>query len=317
LDVAAYSAFGLVVSSNVPLPGLPEVVGKRPDCVLEVRPGPIKERSIGRRHALRLPNGAISLIIGRCGSGFLVRFPGLAVFVISRDGQKVRCAPRRGTRSRVVAHLFLAQVLPLALSQRGRLVLHASAVATQHGAVAFLGAAGQGKSTLSASFVRRSFPLLADDGLLLVEDGTMLAGVPSYPEIRLWPDVLAVLGDRGLEVHDVAHRTGKKRLTIDRGPWMFSREPVPVRRLYVLGRAPAAARARAVTITALTPREAFIELVKHTYRLDLDDHTRLRDEFDSISRIAARPSLVYRLAFRRDLSRLPLVQAAILEHCGS
>lgn len=314
--MAAYSAFGLIVSSNVPLPGLPEVVGRHPDCVLEVRPGPIRERSIGRRHALRLPSGAISLIIGRCGSGFLVRFPGLAIFLISRDGQKVRCAPRQGTRSRVVAHLFLAQVLPLALSQRGRLVLHASAVATQHGAVAFLGAAGQGKSTLSASFVRRSFPLLTDDGLLLVEDGTMLAGVPSYPEIRLWPDVLAVLGDSGLETHDVAHRTGKKRLTIDRGPWMFSREPVPVRRMYVLGRAKPA-RSRAVTITALTPREAFIELVKHTYRLDLDDHTRLRDEFDSIGRIAARPSLIYRLAFRRDLSRLPVVQAAILEHCGS
>ena len=65
----------------------------------------------------------------------------------------------------------------------------------------------------------------------------------------------------------------------------------------------------------IAPRDAFIELVKHTYRLDLDDRTRLRDEFDSIGRIAARPSLVYRLAFRRDLSRLPAVQAAILEHC--
>jgi hypothetical protein len=317
LDVIAYSAFGLVVSSNVPLPGLPEVAGRRPDCALELRRGPIGERSIGRRHALRLPNGTISLTIGRCRSGFLVRFPGLAVFLVSRDGQKVSCAPRRGTQPRIVAHLFLAQVLPLALSQRGRLVLHASAVATQHGAVAFLGAAGQGKSTLSASFVRRSFPLLTDDGLLLVEDGTMLAGVPSYPEIRLWPDALAVLGDSGLEVHDVAYRAGKKRITVDRGPWIFSREPVPVRRLYVLGRAKQTARARAVSITALTPREAFIELVKHTYRLDLDDHTRLRDEFDSIGRIAVRPSLMYRLAFRRDLSRLPVVQAAILEHCGS
>jgi len=259
------------------------VAGGSPDCVLELRHGPIRERSTGRRRALRLPNGTISMTIGRCRSGFLVRFPGLAVFLVSRDGQRVSCARRRGTRPTIVSHLFLAQVLPRALSQRGRLVLHASAVATEHGAVAFLGAAGQGKSTLSASFVGRSFPLLTDDGLLL----------------------------------DVAHRTGKKRLTVDRGPWMFSRQPVPVRRMYVLGRAKATAHSRAVTITALTPREAFIELVKHTYRLDLDDRIRLRDEFDSISRIAARPSLIYRLAFRRDLSRLPAVQAAILEHCGS
>jgi hypothetical protein len=116
-------------------------------------------------------------------------------------------------------------------------------------------------------------------------------------------------------VHQVAPQGGKQQLSVGGGPWPFSREPVPVRRMYVLGHPEPTARPCAVSITALAPREAFIELVKHTYRLDLDDRTRLRDEFDSIGRVAARPSLVYRLAFRRDLSRLPAVQAAILEHC--
>ena len=92
---------------------------------------------------------------------------------------------------------------------------------------------------------------------------------------------------------------------------------MPVRRIYVLGRAEPSARSGAATISAVTPREAFIELVKHTYRLDLDDRSRLRDEFDSIGRIAARPALVYRLAVPRDLSELPAVHAVILDHCGS
>src|SRR2546428_8909212 len=179
------------------MPGLPEVAGKPLDCVLERRRGPIRERLIGRRHTLRLPNGTISLTIGRCRSGFLVRFPGRAVFLVSRDGRQVRCAPRRGTRGRLVAHLFLAQVLPLALTQRRRLVLHASAIATPHGAVAFLGAAGQGKSTLSTSLVRRAFPLLPDDRLLLVEDGSTPAGGPSHPQIRPWAHVLAGLRGGG------------------------------------------------------------------------------------------------------------------------
>ena len=315
--VTWYSAFGLVVGSGVPLPGLPEVAGKPPDCVLTLRRGAIRERPTGRRHTLREPDGTVSLTIGRCRSGYLVRFPGLAPFLVSPDGCAVSSSLQPGTSPRTLAHLFLAKVLPLALSLRGRVILHASAVATPHGAIAFLGATGQGKSTLSTSFVRRAFPLLTDDGLLLVDNGTTLAGVPSYPEIRLWPDVLEALGHGGLEVQDVGHCDGKKRLCIGRGPWPFSLEPVPVRRLYVLGGPEPTARPRAVTITPLTPRQAFIELVKHTYRLDLDDRTRLRDEFDSIGRIAARPSLVYRLAFRRDLSRLPAVQAAILEHCAA
>src|SRR5439155_20687491 len=114
---------------------------------------------------------------------------------------------------------------------------------------------------------------------------TTLTGVPSYPEIRLQPDVLAVLGNGGLEVHDVMHRAGKKRLRIDRGSRLFSREPVPVRRLYVLGRAKPTARSGAATISAVTPREAFIELGKHTYRLDLDDRSRFREEVNSIGRL--------------------------------
>lgn len=203
----------------------------------------------------------------------------------------------------------------MALSVRGRLVLHASAVATPHGAIAFLGAAGQGKSTLSASFVRRAFPLVTDDGLLVDDDGKTLAGIPSYPEIRLWPDVLAALEHDGLEVRDVARRAGKKQFRVDGASWPFSRDPVPVRRIFVLRPDEPKGQPRPIRITAFAPREAFVELVKHTYRLDLDDRTRLRDEFEAIGRIAARPSLVYRLDFPRDLSQLPAVQAAILEHC--
>ena len=312
-----YSAFGLVAGSNVPLSGLAEVAGKRADCTFALRRRPIADRPIDRGHTLRRPNGTISLTIARCRSGYLVRFPGVAVYLVSPDGCQISGARLRRTQPQTVAHLFLTHVLPLALSLRGRLVLHASAVATPHGAVAFVGAAGQGKSTLSASFVRRAFPLIADDGLLLHDHGGTLAGVPSYPEMRLWPDVLSALGHDGLEAHDIGHRVGKKRLGVDRVLWPFCRNPVEVRRIYVLAPPEAGAGRGRVRITACAPREAFIELFKHTYRLDLDDRTRLRDELESIGRIAGRPALVYRLAFPRDLSRLPAVQAAILEHCGT
>jgi len=313
--VPAYSAFGLVVRSNISLPGLSEVTGQPGDCTFALRPRASVDRPTGRGHTLRRPNGTISLIIARCRSGYLLRFPGVAVYRVSTDGRKISCARQRRTQPWFVAHLFLTHVLPMALSLCGRLVLHASAVATPHGAVAFLGAAGQGKSTLGASFVRQAFPLITDDGLLLHDRGGTLAGVPSYPEMRLWPDALSALGHDGLEAHDIGPRAGKKRLRVDRGSWPFCRDPVEVRRIYVLAPAEPRAGRCPVTITACGPRDAFIELVKHTYRLDLDDRLRLRGEFEAIGRIAARPALVYRLAFPRDLSRLSAVQAAVLEHC--
>jgi len=313
--VPDYSAFGLVARSNVPLSGLSEVTGKPADCTFAVRRRPIADRPTGRSHTLRRANGTISLIIARSRSGYLVRFPGVAVYLVSPDGRRISCALQRRTQPQTGAHLFLTHLLPMALSLRGRIVLHASAVATPHGAVAFLGEAGQGKSTLSASLVRRAFPLITDDGLLLLDRGGTLAGVPSYPEMRLWPDVLSVLGHDGLEAHDIGQRAGKRRLRVDRGSWPFCRDPVEVRRIYVLAPGETRAGRCPVTITACGPRDAFIELFRHTYRLDLDDRTRLRDELEAIGRIAARPALVYRLSFPRDLSRLPAVQAAILEHC--
>ncbi len=311
----AYRAFGLVVGSSMVLPGMREVAAAAPDCVLALCRDPIRCRTAGPLRRIRLPDGRISLTVGRCGSRYLVRFPRLADFVVSGDGREIDCAPRRGTGARAVAHLFLAQVLPLALSRQGRLVLHASAVVTPWGAIGFLGAAGQGKSTLGASFVNESFPLLADDGLLLAEDGGALAGVPSYPEIRLWPDALAAFAGAG-EARDAEHPPGKKRLLTDGGLWPFSHEQAPLRRLYVLGDLPPGTGSHATTIEALTGREAFLELVKHTYRLDFDDRVRLRSEFEAIGRIVSR-AILYRLAVSRDLSRLPAVRAAILEHLAA
>ena len=53
------------------------------------------------------------------------------------------------------------------LHQRGRMVLHASAVNINDGAVAFMGHNGAGKSTTTFSFMASGYPLVADDILSL------------------------------------------------------------------------------------------------------------------------------------------------------
>ena len=70
---------------------------------------------------------------------------------------------------------------------------------------------------------------------------------------------------------------------------------------------------KSVSIAAVSPRDAFMELVRFTYLIDITDRRRLRDEFGRLSRIAALP-LFYRLTFPRDFSLLPHVHEAILEN---
>jgi serine kinase of HPr protein (carbohydrate metabolism regulator) len=88
--------------------------------------------------------------------------------------------------SATVEHLYLNQVLPLALSRQGKLVLHGSAVDIGGQGVAFLGESGRGKSTLAASFATEGTRFLTDDGLLLEWVGECCMIIPSHPSIRLW-----------------------------------------------------------------------------------------------------------------------------------
>lgn len=314
--MTTYRAFGLVVASAVPLPGVPEASGAAPDLVLERREHPVSRNRPGSSRRVRLPDGRTAFTVARCDGGELIRFGQLADFLVSTDGREIRCAISRRGSARMLAHLFLAQVIPLALSRQGRLVLHASAVATPGGAVVFMGAAGSGKSTLGASFAGEAYPLLADDGLLLTEDRGTLAGVPSYPEIRLWPDACAALSAGGGAPGEAWHLSGKTCWPAGGIRWPFASTPVPVRRFYVLGRPAAAAGGGTVTIEPLTGRETFLQFVSHSFRLDVDDRRRLRSEFETIGRIAS-TCVVHRLVFPREWSRLASVRSAILEHLAA
>jgi ABC-type multidrug transport system fused ATPase/permease subunit len=98
-------------------------------------------------HHWLLPDGTLWLQFYRTPAGYLLRFTDLAEFEISADGQTIACWPSAEISDGTIQHLYLNQVLPLALSQQGKLVFHASAVQIGAGAVAFMGPSGRGKST--------------------------------------------------------------------------------------------------------------------------------------------------------------------------
>jgi hypothetical protein len=308
--------YELVLESNVPLPELAYANGKEPECAFRLIP--VQEPALASGHWFhqwrrRLPTGEIWLSCARRGADYLLRFPALADFLVSADGKDIRCYPVPDTPVETIRHLVLDQVIPLVLSLRGRLLLHASAVVTPKGAIAFLGATGQGKSTLTGSFVKHGFSLLTDDGLLLKEEEGQLFGIPSYPGLRLWPDVISSLFGQEPVLSQVAHYTEKRRLRPDNDRLHFSAEPAPLERLYVVAPYEEGEDMRAITIAPLSPRDAFIELAKHVCRLDITDRERLGEEFEFLGRVAASFPL-HRLAFPRDLLLLSAVQERVLEH---
>jgi hypothetical protein len=311
-----YQLCDLILESNLHLRELTAVVDGRPSdfSFHLLRPFESHPEPTHWFHHWRLSDEDDAwLSFAKLDNNYLLRFPEIADFLVSADGNAVRCYPESNIPLETIRHLLVDQVLPLLLSQLGRVVLHASAVVLPAGAVAFLGKTGLGKSTLTAYLCEQGFPLVTDDCLLLEEQGTQLIAIPSYAGIRLWPDTLSVLFEREPELFPVAHYTEKKRVLMGETRLPYCTDPVPLLRAYILTDPMELDGAQEIRITAVTPREALMELVKQTYLLDISDRQKLRVRFQSLARLAGLP-LFHRLGFPRDLSLLPDVREAILAH---
>ena len=253
--------------------------------------------------AVDLPDGARAFEIRRLGAGYLVRFPGLADFTIGADGA-LACAPAPGVSQATCDHLRDHQLAPLLASRRGALVLHASAVAAPAGALAFLGPAGRGKSTLAASFARAGLPFLSDDALALDEAGGRWRARPGPASLRLWADSRAALA-RDRAAAPALEFTDKTRLLAD-AALAHCDAPQPLAAAFVLEEP-----APRVTIAPLPPREALLALLAHAFLLDHEDGEAVRAQFDAASRLVDAVPM-YRLAASRDYAALPATRAAIL-----
>lgn len=248
---------------------------------------------------------------GPCG--YLFRFHGLADFWLLTDGSSIECNIPFDVPAHTIEHLLLDQVLPRILSHHGRTVLHASAVKHGENAVVFLGDAGWGKSTLTASFCRMGLPLITDDCLLLDEEDEQVMGIGSYPGLRLWPDSLRSL-DRHEDAHDpVSHYSSKRRLGLGEGDIQFYDQPLPVGHIYVLSDPEHADPNGPVSIQPMTAREGVVSLLEYSFRLDITDRERNAREFETLSHLAERLPM-FRLTYPRRYDMLPLVRRTILAH---
>jgi len=114
-------------------------------------------------------------------------------------------SPKLKDDDEMVRLLLIGTGAALLLHQRGLLPLHASAVVTPAGAALFMGHSGAGKSTLLNEFLRRGYPMLAEDLAAVRLDADTGGGAspksngvawvePGVQITKLWADSAAELG---------------------------------------------------------------------------------------------------------------------------
>lgn len=164
-------------------------------------------------------------------SQFLLKMPNIARYLV-RNGDEILVTPESDSLAEEVRLFLLGTVWAALLHQRELLVLHASGILTPKGAVILMGRSSVGKSSLAAAFYRRGYPVLADDTVALdVIDGQLLA-YPSFPQLRLWPDMLHALKIKLDEVLPLRPKLPKQAFPTHQG---FSSKPQTVCSIYLLG----------------------------------------------------------------------------------
>lgn len=259
-------------------------------------------------HHFVFPDGTVWTEFYRDGLDYLLRFPGLADFAVSSDGTEVTAYPAEDTDDATLEHLYINQVLPLALSRQGRPAFHASVVTVPGGAVAFLGKTGMGKSTLAAAFALEDGEFLTDDSLLIEESEDGCLALPSHASLRLWEDsVDALVGDETNLAEAISYSTKARLLAGD--ALTHRDEPQPLLAAYLLEHQ----KASEVTIRGLSGVERHMAWINNSFLLDIEDRLLLARHFNWTHRIAeAVPT--FALDYPRDYGMLSDIRDAVRTH---
>jgi hypothetical protein len=240
----SYLAYGLRIASNRVLPEL-QPGPRGGDVVITFDPtARVPREAAGQAWYVRISSDEAVLADHELG-----------VFVL-RGGRTVTVIPAAGADEAAVRLYLVGTIMAILLYQRGRLPLHASAIAIGGEAVGFLGVSGAGKSTMAAALQARGHRVVADDVTALrVGDGQVLT-YPAFPLLKLMPEAAASAGcdvSRLESLHAGEEKHGFRAIR------SFAGQALPLRRLYVLADGPE------TRIEKLRPQEAVVEFVRHSY----------------------------------------------------
>jgi len=237
----------------------------------------------------------------------VLRFPGLADFLVPVAGGTVRAIATPETDERTVRMIWATQVVPLLRTRQGGVVLHGCAVEMNQTAVAFLGASGAGKSTLSAYFAAHGSASLSDDTLWIRSQAGKSVVHPSEATIRLWKDSEDALraADGAVRLPDVSY-TSKGQFAMGQ---RFARcdETLPLCAIFILSKDD-------VKKPIIVRREAgagLTDLVQHSFLLDRKDASARRSHFESLATLAASVP-IFSFDYPRRYDALENARTAIL-----
>lgn len=309
-----YRIFDFSLVCDIPLPELPET--NTSDSIIKVqRSQRYVNTATGTQwsHEWQDADGEVCIKYGRSGKDFLLQFPGVIDFLVTYSGDTIHYFPEPGIPVEMVRHLLLDQVIPRIFSHKGRLVVHASAVVHDGGAIIFLGDTGSGKSTLAAGFHMQDFEILTDDCILLSPEHDTTMCIPCYPGIRLWNDSYEAVVNDEKYLSNISYRADKQRLILHDAKAAMQIQSVPLVAIFILDDKTRSQQNNRISIVPVSGAIAAMDIIRQSFVLDVHDKENTGKMFAIASGIANSGMPIYRLGYPFDYKMLNKVQETIIK----
>ncbi|NEQ83198.1 MAG: hypothetical protein F6K26_24195 [Moorea sp. SIO2I5] len=306
----SYVAYGLGIHSALPIP---EFIPAEVECDVTIH---IQSNDYSTASAVgqtRSPNRKISDYIPKkviqqpmalqlSPEEAVIYLKDTGLFLV-QGGNRITIIPAAEASLSRIQTALVGTVIAILLYQRGLLVLHASVVNINGGAVVFLGNSGEGKSSIAAALHTQGYRIITDDVAPVTLDQGIAKVAPSFPQIKLSREVAKVLGYDQDKLALLLPKLNKPGYRLNQD---FTEALLPIRCIYVL------VSGSQLSIKRLKLQEAVMEL---------SHHSRLNSLFDSekashllqCAQLANKCS-VYRLQRPRNLALLPELARLVAEH---
>lgn len=247
-----YQAYGLSIKSEFELDELSSCAPFPDNCAdLTIGLGQIGEEDW---EALTPLHPQVRVGIGR----LWLNIPDVAVYSVT-DGAEVLVKPYEKAEPSAIKLFLLGTCMGAALWQKGLTVLHGNAIRIGDGVVICVGHSGAGKSTLAAEFVRRGYPVIADDVVAIDDKNQVLPGIP---RIKLWQKSLDHFKIDNTNLSRIRQNEDKFSLKFDA---LENDQPFPLRWIIVLQPDDCATP----KIEPIDRAKSVPELFEHSYRSEL------------------------------------------------
>lgn len=257
-----YEAFGLTVSSEIPLPELLhiKIEGDITDIVIEKA----DLYPLWNEHSD--PNE--DFVINK--EWIMFHVSGTAIFLI-QSGNRIVVSPVNGAYDDEIRLYILGTCMGAILMQRKILPIHGSAVAIDGKAYAIVGDSGAGKSTLASALLKRGYQLISDDVIPVTLTNENVPFVtPSYPQQKLWLESLNHFEMDSTNYQSLTVRENKFAIPVQN---QFVTEPLPLAGVFELVKGDN----DEIEVKPIEHLQRFYKLYYHTYRNSFIQQSGLMD----------------------------------------